>query len=89
MSLADDAKKEIAAYQSAPLEDLTVQDTLVIIAVYAAQIDPEDCRENIQRIGGVLEKCEFCVECREKERYPLPNQQICKHNAGDRSAESS
>ena len=65
MSLADDAKKEIAAYQSAPLEDLTIQDALVIIAVYAAQIDPEDCRDGIQRIGGVLEKCEFCVEKKE------------------------
>ena len=62
MSLDDNAKIEMAAYQSGPLEDLTIQDALVIIAVYAAQIDPEDCREDIQRIEGVLEKCEFCVE---------------------------
>lgn len=65
MSLADDAKKEMAAYQSGPLEDLTVQDALTIIAVYAAQIDPEDCIEDIKRIEGVLEKCEFCVEKKE------------------------
>ena len=65
MSLTDDYKKELAAYQSGPFEDLTVQDALAIISVYAIQMDLEDSQEDIKRIEGVLEKCEFCVEKKE------------------------
>jgi hypothetical protein len=50
MSLSNETKKEMAAYQSGPFEDLTIQEALTIIAVYAAQIDPKKCKDDVKRI---------------------------------------
>ena len=66
MTISDEAEKEIKAYQKGPLENLTVQDALTIIAVYAAQIDPKDCEKDINRIGAILERRPEFDEKREK-----------------------
>jgi hypothetical protein len=50
------AEKEVAAYEKGPLEDLTVQDAMTIIAICTAQIDPEDCEGDIDRIKNIIEK---------------------------------
>jgi len=57
MTISDEVKKEMNAYQKGPFEDLTVQDALTIIVVYAAQIDPEDCKKDVKRIESILENC--------------------------------
>ena len=61
MTLSDKTGKQMAAYQSGPFEDLTVQDALTIIAVFAAQMDPENCADDVTRIGAIAENHpEFC-----------------------------
>lgn len=46
--------EEITAYQQDPFQDLTYQDALTIIAVYAARIDPEDCQQDIRRAAKII-----------------------------------
>ena len=45
---------EKMVFQTAPFDDLTVQDSFAIIILYAAQLDPEDCEEDIDRIVAIL-----------------------------------
>ena len=52
----------MAAYKSGPFEDLTVQDALTIIAVFAAQMDPEKCADDVRRIGAIAENHPEFVE---------------------------
>jgi hypothetical protein len=65
MTLSDKTKKEMAAYQSGPFEDLTVQDALTIIAVFAAQMVPDHCEEDVRRIGAITENLPEFVETKE------------------------
>ncbi len=45
---------EKLVFQTAPFDDLTVQDSFAIIILFAAQLDPEDCEEDIDRIVAIL-----------------------------------
>lgn len=56
MTLSNETKKGTAAYQSGPFEDLTIQEALTIIAVYAAQMDPEKCEDDVKRIVAAAER---------------------------------
>ena len=56
MTLSNETKKGMAGYQSGPFEDLTMQEALTIIAVYAAQIDPEKCQDDVKRIVATAER---------------------------------
>jgi hypothetical protein len=56
MSLSNETKNEMAAYQSGPFEDLTIQEALTIIAVYAAQIDPKKCKDDVIRIAATVDR---------------------------------
>ena len=56
MALSNETKKGMAGYQSGPFEDLTMQEALTIIAVYAAQIDPEKCQDDVKRIVATAER---------------------------------
>ena len=56
MTLSNETKKEMAAYQSGPFEDLTIQEALTIIAVYAAQMDPEKCEDDVKRIVAAAKR---------------------------------
>ena len=47
-----DREKEV--FQTGLFDDLTVQDSFTIIALYAARLDPEDCEEDIDRIMAIL-----------------------------------
>ena len=60
-----DVEKEMKAYELGPLEKLAVQDAVIIIAVYAAQIDPENSEADIKRIEAIAERCPVCVEKKE------------------------
>ncbi|MBW1695775.1 MAG: hypothetical protein JRH18_06500 [Deltaproteobacteria bacterium] len=60
-----DIEKEMRAYEIGPLEKLAVQDAVIIIAVYAAQIDPQNSEEDIKRIEALAEQCPLCVERKE------------------------
>ena len=56
MTLSIETKKEMAAYHSGPFEDLTIQEALTIIAVYAAQMDPKKCEDDVKRIVATAER---------------------------------
>ncbi|MBW2431847.1 MAG: hypothetical protein JRF56_23065 [Deltaproteobacteria bacterium] len=56
MTLSNETKKGMAAYQSGPFENLTIQEALTVIAVYAAQIDPENCEDDVRRIVATAER---------------------------------
>jgi hypothetical protein len=60
-----DFEDEMSAYESAPLEKLAVQDAVIIVAVYAAQIDPENSDADIKRLEAIAERCPLCVEKKE------------------------
>jgi hypothetical protein len=65
MNLFDKAKKEMAAYQTETFADLTVQDALTIIAVFAAQMVPDHCEEDVRRIEAIAENHPEFVETKE------------------------
>ena len=44
MGAPEDRQDEVAAFESGPLEDLTIQDGLIISAVYAVSADLEKCK---------------------------------------------
>jgi hypothetical protein len=46
--------REKMVFQTGLFDDLTVQDSFTIIVLYAAQLDPEDCEEDIDRIMALL-----------------------------------
>jgi hypothetical protein len=46
--------REEMVFQTGLFDDLTIQDSFTIIALYAAQLDPEDCKEDIDRIMDIL-----------------------------------
>jgi hypothetical protein len=62
MTLSDKLEKEITAYQTDTFEDLNVQDALIIIAAFAAQMDPDHCEEDVSRIGAIAENYSVFVE---------------------------
>lgn len=45
-----------------PFKKLVVQDAIIIIAIYAAEIDHPASEEEIRRIEGMAERCPACVE---------------------------
>ena len=57
MTISDEVKKEMNAYQKGPFDDLSVQDALTIIVVCAAQMDPDDCEKDVRRIESIFENC--------------------------------
>ena len=46
--------REEKVFKTGLFDDLTVQDSFTIIILYAAQLDPEDCEEDIDRIMAIL-----------------------------------
>jgi hypothetical protein len=48
--------KEVKAYEKGPFEDLTIQNAITILAVVAAQPDPQKCKGEIRRIETILQK---------------------------------
>lgn len=65
MMIPNDNIQEMAAYQKDPFEDLATQDALTIIAVYAAQMDPEDCQEDIRRAADIIKRRPEFEGCKE------------------------
>ena len=49
-------------YKFGPFRNLVVQDAIIIIAIYAARIDPYCCEKDIKRIAGIAERSPVCVE---------------------------
>ena len=58
MGAHDDKQNDLAAFTPDPLEDLTIQDALIISAVYAVQADPKKCK----RIITLAQKHSLFVE---------------------------
>jgi hypothetical protein len=58
MGAPEDKQNDLAAFAPNPLEDLTIQDGLIISAVYVVQADPEKCK----RISTLAQKHPLFVE---------------------------
>ena len=58
MGAPEDKQNNLTAFQSGPLEDLTIQDGLIISAVYAVHADTEKCNQ----IKGLAQKHPLFVE---------------------------
>jgi len=58
MGTPEDMQDELAAFESGPLEDLTIQDALIISAVYAVNADVEKCK----RISALAQKHPLFIE---------------------------
>jgi hypothetical protein len=58
MVVFEDKKKEMAAFRSDPLEDLTIQDGLIISAVYAVNAETDKC----EQISELAQKHPLFVE---------------------------
>jgi hypothetical protein len=72
MAETDTLDKEMAAYQAGPLDDVKIQEALTIIAVYAAQMDHQNCEADVKRIEAILESHDLFV-ARKKEIFSLIN----------------
>ena len=75
MAITDTLDREMAAYQAGPLDDVKVQEALAIIAVYAAQIDHQNCEADVKRIEAILESHHLFV-ARKKEIFSLLNKYV-------------
>ena len=65
MTLSKKTEKEAAVYQIETFENLNVQEALTIIAVFAAQMVPDHCEEDVRRIGAIAENHPEFVETKE------------------------
>ena len=54
MDSSEMSDREKKVFQTGLFDDLSVQDGFTIIALYVAQLDPEDCKEDIDRIMAIL-----------------------------------
>ena len=54
MNESEMSDREKMVFQTGLFDDLTIQDSFTIIALYSAQLDPEDCKEDIDRIMAIL-----------------------------------
>ena len=62
MSNFNEDTNETDRIEYGPFSKLVVQDAIIIIAIYAAKIDPSCSEEEIKRIEGIAERCPACVE---------------------------
>ena len=58
MGTPQDKQNNLTAFQSGPLEDLTIQEGLIVSAVYAVHADTEKCNQ----IKGLAQKHPLFVE---------------------------
>ena len=58
MGAPEDKQNNLTAFQSGPLEDLTIQEGLIVSAVYAVHADTEKCN----KIKGLAQKHPLFVE---------------------------
>ena len=72
MDKTDTLDKEMAAYQAGPFDDVKIQEALTIIAVYAAQMDYQNCEADVKRIEAILESHHLFV-ARKKEIFAMIN----------------
>lgn len=56
MEKSEGRERDKVAFQTGLFDNLTVQDAFTIIALYVAQIDPENCKADLDRILGYLKK---------------------------------
>lgn len=54
MGDSETSDTEKMVFQTGLFDDLTVQDSFTIIILYVAQLNPEDCEEDIDRIMAIL-----------------------------------
>ena len=69
MSYSNEDTSEKDRPKFGPFRKLMVQDAIIIITIYAAQIDPSCSEEEVKRIEGIAERCPVCVE-KEKGIFP-------------------
>jgi hypothetical protein len=65
-------KKEMAAYEAGALADVKIQEALAIVAIYAAQLDYQNCEADVKRIEAILERHDWFV-ARKKVVFTIIN----------------
>ena len=73
MDESEMSDREKMVFQAGLFDDLTVQDSFTIIGLYAAQLDPEDCKEDIDRIMALLNS-----DALFSEEHPITRDRINK-----------
>ena len=58
----NEGTREVDRFKYGPFRKLMVQDAIIIIVIYAAQIDLSCSEEEIKRLEGIAEHCPACVE---------------------------
>jgi hypothetical protein len=82
MERVDTREKETEAYRKGPFDDLKVQEALTIIAIYAAQMDYQNCETDVKRIEEILEDHPLFV-ARKKEIFAMINKYVNEMEVGD------
>ena len=54
MKNSEDTKRGKAVFQGGQLDSLTLQDSFTVIALYAAQVNHEDCQAEVHKIAALL-----------------------------------
>ena len=70
MEKVDTKVNEPSAYQGRALDNVKIQEALTIIAIYAAQMDYQNCEADIKRIEAILEQHHLFV-ARKNEVFTL------------------
>jgi hypothetical protein len=65
MRSSETSEKEAAVYKMTTFENLNVQEALTIIAIFAAQMVPDHCEEDVRRIADIAENHPEFVETKE------------------------
>ena len=82
MERINSKERKPAVYQTGPFDDVQLQEALIIIAIYAAQMDYKDCKEDVKRIEELLEHHPLFV-ARRKEIVALINKYVNELEVGD------
>ena len=65
MTQSEKNEKKAAVYQTETFDNLTVQEALTIIAVFAVQMAPDHCEDDIMRIEAIARDHPEFVETKE------------------------
>ena len=73
MDESEMSDRQKTVFHTGLFDDLTIQDSFTIIALYAAQLDPEDCKKDIDRIMAILNS-----DALFSEEHPITRDRINK-----------
>jgi hypothetical protein len=58
----NESQEKAAALEMGPWRKLSLQDAIIVIAIYAARIDPDQSGAQIERIAAIAQCYQICIE---------------------------